>query len=278
MSLTSFLKSSADVRERLKSDFLMPPLGNTRELLAPPLSKGSLVGNAFDYLLRFYIERLNPKAIASEWIAEKAALCDIEFDDCTVCLPDIVTEARENHAAYLKTGEIGDKLLRSVLCLGQLEVVHRRGLLHGGDDSYFRTIGTIDPNDVQDLRRLISLVQPEMFRTTKACLLNPGFGRAASELVGGADCDLVIDDALIDIKTVKEFELKREYFNQLIGYYVLSKIGGIQKAPKGHQIKKLGIYFARHGHLWLFDVSAIIQEKQLSDFIGWFKKRAIQGV
>jgi len=39
----------------------MPPLDRARELLAPPLSRDyGLVGTAFDYLLRFYIQRLNP--------------------------------------------------------------------------------------------------------------------------------------------------------------------------------------------------------------------------
>ena len=83
-----------------------------------------------------------------------------------------------------------------------------------------------------------------MFKTESLCILNPIFGRA-SGLVGGADCDLVIDDTLIDIKTTKYLALKREYFNQLIGYYVLSKIDQIQGAPRGYAIRRLGIYFSR---------------------------------
>ena len=278
MSLTSFLRNSADVRERFKAEFPMPPLGTTKELLAPPGGGNpSLVGTAFDYLLRFYIERPNPHSIAGEWIAERAALCDIEFDGCSVALPDIVAKAKKAYRAYLKTGQISDELLRSALCLGQLDVIYRRGLLYGDDDSYFKSVGTIDPKDVQDLRRLISLVRPKMFKASRTSLLNPNFGRA-SELVEGADCDLVIDDTIIEIKTVKDFEVKQEYFNQLMGYYVLFSIGGINGAPKGHQIKRSGIYFSRHGHLWLFDVSAAIKEKELPSFIRWFKKRARQGV
>jgi hypothetical protein len=58
---------------------------------------------------------------------------------------------------------------------------------------------------------------------------------------------------------------------------ILSKIGGIDGAPKGHSIKKLGIYFSRHGHLWLFNVNTAIEGNSLSSFVGWFKKRARQG-
>jgi len=81
---------------------------------------------------------------------------------------------------------------------------------------------------------------------------------------------LVIDDALIEIKTTKDFKVRREYFDSTHRYYLLFRIGGISGC-KGHMIKKLGIYFSRHGHLWLFDVSAVIKEKRLSSFVGWLR-------
>ena len=105
--------------------------------------------------------------------------------------------------------------------------------------------------------------------------LNQTSGRA-SELVGGADFDLVVDDALIEIKTTKDFEVRREYFDQLVGYYILFRIGGINGLPKSHSIKRLGIYFSRHGYLWLFKVSDVVREKSFSKFVAWFKKRAKQ--
>ena len=59
MSLTSFLERK-DVRERFRQEFDMPRMKTKRELLAPPLSnRYSLVGTAFDYLARFYVERLD---------------------------------------------------------------------------------------------------------------------------------------------------------------------------------------------------------------------------
>jgi hypothetical protein len=123
------------------------------------------------------------------------------------------------------------------------------------------------------LQKLIALVQPEVFKAKTLCALNPKFGRA-SELVGGADCDLVIDEALIDIKTTKNFQLERGHLDQVIGYYVLSKIGGIQGAPKGHQINQVGIYFSRFGHLWLFNVHDVVKVERWPEFINWFKQRA----
>jgi len=272
MSLTSFLKLP-DVRERFKAEFIKPSLGKPRQLLAPPISKNcSLVGGAFDYLLRFYIHRLNQKCITREWVAETAVMSDMAGS-----LIWMITQAKKIHSDYLRGGKFDDRLLKTAICLAQLDVIYRKPLYFEdeNEDPYFKTIGKIAPKDVKDLRGLISVIPSELFANKKLCVLNPAFGRA-SELVGGADADLIIDDALIEIKTLGDFELERSYFDQLIGYYVLSRIGGITGASKNHPIKKLGIYYSRHGHLWLFKVSDIVKEKQFSKFIAWFKKRARQ--
>jgi hypothetical protein len=276
MSLTSLLKDSADMRERFRAEFLMPPfeLGGAKELLAPPLSKNySLIGTAFDYLLRFYIERLNPKSKTVKWIAKQVIFGDEDPDDffagsCPRKFRNILTKADNDYHRYLANGKIDDNLLRTVLCLAQIDVCCRRNV----DDLYLKTIGKTDRKDVKDLAQLIGLAQPKFFRAKKTCILNPTFGRA-SNLVGGADCDLIIDDALIEIKTTKDFKVRREYFDQLIGYYILYKIGGINGLPKGEPINRLGIYFSRYGCMWLFDVDTVIKEKQLPKFIRWFKSR-----
>src|SRR5258708_22192968 len=61
MSLTSFIESNATVRARLLSEFVKPHFRVKAELKAPPLTQSyGLTGTAFDYLLRFYVEKLNP--------------------------------------------------------------------------------------------------------------------------------------------------------------------------------------------------------------------------
>ena len=72
MSLTDFLKVK-DVRERFVREFPKPKFTLKKEILAPPRTKRyAWVGTAFDYLLRFYIKRLNPNAITTRWIAEQS--------------------------------------------------------------------------------------------------------------------------------------------------------------------------------------------------------------
>src|ERR1700722_2366024 len=217
MSLTAFLKQ-ADVRERFNAEFTKPPMDNESALLAPPLGKNnSVVGSAFDYLLRFYIERLNPKANTAGWIAE-------EIMNTRPLVPEyyqrLLDKARNHYDEYLLGGETNERLLRSVIHLANMEAEYR-----ASDSTNFPFAGFAGKKDIRDLRQLISLVHPKMFKAKGHCTLNPVFGRA-SNLVGGTDCDIVIDDAIIEIKTVKDCRIERSYFNQLIGYYVLSRIGG----------------------------------------------------
>ena len=70
MSLTSFIKIPK-VKLEFAKTFQFEPLTISGELKAPPQTKNySLVGTAFDYLLRFHIENLNANSITSPWVAE----------------------------------------------------------------------------------------------------------------------------------------------------------------------------------------------------------------
>jgi len=95
-------------------------------------------------------------------------------------------------------------------------------------------------------------------------------------LVGGADADLVLDDTLIEIKTTTYLHLQRVHFHQLLGYYVLSRIGGIDGFPPTRRLQALGVYYARFGQLYTFPIEGVIDERRLSVFIKWFKRRAQQ--
>ena len=63
MSLTSFLKNK-DVKERFQREFSTPDFNLKGELLAEPKTiHYSLVGTAFDYLMRFFLKKMSPKTI-----------------------------------------------------------------------------------------------------------------------------------------------------------------------------------------------------------------------
>jgi hypothetical protein len=74
MSLTSLLEDNTDVRERFRQEFTKPKFPAKNALVAPPLTANYVtVGTAFDYLLRFLIQHLNPHTSAKgHWVAEAA--------------------------------------------------------------------------------------------------------------------------------------------------------------------------------------------------------------
>lgn len=259
MSLTSFLKDK-DVKDAFKREFKKPRLKLQGELLAPPLTNHyGLVGTAFDYLLRFYIKRINPNAIEQHWVSEAslhllemAHLHDLlEIPEVSPVIQKLKEKITENPTLsdpivykkvkeiiqyskkvrdeFIKTGKMSSDLYKAVLLLAQVDVIYRAGVVD-------ENLGNVDEKDIEDLKNLISVAKPEYFKAKKICILNPTFG-IASQLVGGADCDLVIDDAIIDIKTTKKLDLTRNYFDQLIGYYILYKIGGIDGMPSNCEIK-----------------------------------------
>lgn len=105
------------------------------------------------------------------------------------------------------------------------------------------------------------------------CLLNPNFGEG-SRLVQGADADVLIDDTLIEIKTTKKLEFKREYFDQLMGYFILNQVSGIGSLSPKPQINKLAVYFSRFGYLYTFNVYDVVDWRTFPAFVDWFVNRA----
>jgi hypothetical protein len=267
MSLTSFL-TNPDVRARFRQEFPnAKSMSMKLDLLAPPISKRySMVGTAFDYLMRFYLQHLNPKAVTRRWVAEAAVELLAEHPPLFEKGKQIVFQAKKRLVPFLDTGHIADELIESSLLLAQLDPIFRAGRGH-------EVIGTIYPEDVKDLKNLLSIVKAELFTAHTLCLTNPTFGRA-SRLVGGADADLMIDDTLIDIKTRKEAQLKTEDIHQLLGYYALHELGGIGELTPKPPIQNLAIYFSRHGYLHRMEVSSFINPSTFPSFLQWFQERA----
>jgi hypothetical protein len=121
------------------------------------------------------------------------------------------------------------------------------------------------------LKGLISTVPFSNFTATNKCYFNPTFGEG-SMMVGGADADIIIDDTLYDFKVVKDLKLEREHLNQIIGYYVLSQIGGVNKNKNDKPIKNIGIYFARHGRILKFCIADFNTSDKILEFIDWFQQ------
>lgn len=313
MSLSSLIDGDKYLRNEIRDVFQLSEvrlkLEKTRPLLAPPKTTNSrLVGVAFDYLFRFYLERLNglPYDRENQWVAEKAK--NILFESCegtqienVECLEQESTKInqcsrRESMIAcglalryadsvllsayehslkiiekvkclrkeFAETGRLSRELIRQTLRMSYIDPVLRagRGVEYIGTDA--------DQLDIEDIEKQFSLIDSKLFKSQNRCLLNPTFDKG-SQLVGGADADLIIDDKLIDVKTTKKLELPLSDFCQIIGYLLLHRIGGTTSHSEKFTIEQLGIYYSRFGYLFLFDVKDLISDKSLDKFAKWFE-------
>lgn len=177
----------------------------------------------------------------------------------------VILEAKSRYSRFLKSGRFTTDLIKSAIFLARLD-----GKMRGGVPSERLDLNNVDEKDIADLRNLIKGVNWHDFKARQICLLNPTFGEA-SRLVGGADADIVIDDTLIEIKTTIKWDFKRDYFSQLIGYYCLYCIGGVDGLPKKRKIKNFAIYFSRQAYLHFLPINQCIDNQRFIEFFKWFK-------
>lgn len=289
MSLTSLLSSrnNQELRDKFQTEFLTPSFNLKAKLKAPPLTNNyRIVGTAFDYLLRFYLEHHNKDAFIQRdfwaadtgfqslskilWLNSKTEVevatgykRDKFFN--TKYLLTIITNQYEqtkvNYKIYVNNGVITDELICNTIFLAKLDVYYRAGIIDQNFDNY-------NPEDIKDIKSIISLVDNKNFQAKEKCYLNPTFG-AGSSLVGGADADLIIDNTLIDIKVTQNLKLDRNHINQVLGYYLLSLIGGVNSNPNDRPIENIGIYFARHGELWTIPLVEFGDKQKFESFKEW---------
>lgn len=271
MSLTSYLTdpNHQALKTKFKTEFPFPGFTHKDELIASPLTKNyGIIGTAFDYLLRFYLQFHNKDncIVNDEWVAYIGyeGIRNVWKKDKieTLKLSKRFSKAKKRHQLFLETGNLTDELISDTLFLAKLDLYVRSRLI--APDIFIE-----NKLDIEDLRNLYNGINSSVFATTEKCFLNPHFGDG-SALVRGADADIILGDTLIDVKVTKNLKIEREYFNQIIGYYILSLIGKINFEHSGKIIKNVGIYFARHGLLWKLPVSSLGNDKKIEDFKNWF--------
>lgn len=241
MSLTSFIRLP-DVRAKLGPLRPKTPRKISAPLKVEPRSnRHMLLGTAFDYLLRFELQRRAPHAVAERWIAEYAPE-NIEqgliksvvgkemvidegpdkfkiLDKVAELARATVDDAKAAVAAYLKIkapnhaqqAEVAGHAIR----LGKLDAVFRAWVL---DLSF----NEADPEDIQDLVDMLAIVPYHALLHPKLMRLNPDF-RETSHMVGGADTDLITGDLLVDFKTTIKSEIQADELDQLFGYFLLGQ-------------------------------------------------------
>jgi len=288
MSLTSVLsdKNNQELRDKLKTEFLRPAFSLKTEIKASPLTNNwGIVGTAFDYLMRFYLQHHNKNTFIQRdtWVADHSykTLTNqfstskqtevrtgfyrdkvFKTKDLLKIITDQYSQTKSNYSKFVADGQLTDDLIANTIYLAKLDAYFRAGIIDQNFDNH-------NPDDIKDLRAIISLVDNRHFTAKEKCYFNPTFGEG-SMLVGGADADLIIDNTLIDIKATKHLKLEREHLNQVLGYYILSLIGGVNDNPSDRPIENIGLYFARHGELWTIPLHQFGDKTKFEEFKDWF--------
>lgn len=296
MTLTGILKSKdfKDFRDLLTTNFPTPKFKSNESIKAEPRTKDyMLIGTAYDYLLRFNLEKLYKKKVfADKWAAESAlphfktksrgllvtdnSVFNLNREDLIKYfenrkkneeiqrkrVPEKFKECKDIYKQFIQS-KLKDKnrLFESTLFLARLDNVYRVGQSMKEHINFLPE----DSLNIDDLRQIESICDFKVFKPKKIILLNPTLGNNYI----GADADIIIDDTLIEIKVTKELRLTRPHFNQLIGYYLLYLISGV-KGHKDIKINNLGIYFARHNVLWTIKIDELGDKdlfKKVADFL-----------
>lgn len=228
----------------------------------------SLMGTAFDYLLRLYLKFENPNAREGEWVAFTGlSMLEhmIEKSDFVKCVRRYFYVV-DQYEKYQRNGRITDALLSGCVFLAQLDILRRTGRLF---DNHF---ALPQRAQLQELRSLIAVAKKCEFPVARVLDLNPSFGWG-SMVAGGADGDLRFDDMLIDIKTVKRAELSSKLFRQLVGYAMLSWIGSEARIGRVRKIRKVGVYWSRQGVLESWTLNSFASQEEWRVLYATFKKK-----
>lgn len=261
MSLTSIVKTK-EVRQKFSEILRYPEINRKIEIKAPPLTTNySIVGSAFDYLLRFFIESINSVEVSMDWIAHNSIelRADITSGEDLEISRKIIEKAEDECWKFITNKKMTRELAESCIQLGKLDIFYRSGVNID--------LKEVSIEDIQDIENLYSLIDIKHWNKNNKYILNPTFG-AGSIVVGGADADLINDDMLVEIKTVQKMDLFKESINQLIGYHILNEID--QRKSTGTRIKRIGIYYSRFGVLLEFDLNTLLtpqDEKYLAKWL-----------
>lgn len=272
MSITRLLVGNVSIKQlfatipNLKESFIGmggdAPFPSKPQIIVQRESRANpVIGHAYDYLLRAYVQRLNGahQERESDHLAASIAVNILDQKHIHDAYKGIV----ERRNAYIseRSGLTGD-VIRDAIVLGQMEQYYRSGV--GDIPALLHT----SYEDIHDLQALIEATQEhyQRFQATRGIVCNPYFGEAISALVDGADGDLIIDNTLIDIKTESDFRWKIGQSRQLIAYWILSCLSpGFTP-----EIKQLAIWNPRYCRLVSIETADICRAINMIEFMDAF--------
>lgn len=267
MSFTQLLMTNKEIKDlfatipNLKESFRTidgQPFPSKPPILVQSMGNSpSIVGTAYDYWLRAYVQRINK--VHQETCGDHLS--------ASIALELLGPEGTELHATYeaiirrrneyiAGTRDVAD--IRDCMILANLDHFYRSGYIHD------RGILHVDDSNAEDLLRLANATMEnrQLFIANQSLLCSPTFGEAVTRLVDGAEGDLILDDMLIDIKCESAFKWQIKHLRQLIGYWIMASLSPSFKP----EIRKLGVWNPRYQKLVYIEVKDICTALNMVEF------------
>jgi hypothetical protein len=206
------------------------------------------VGTAFDYALRWGLS-------GAGWAL--AAESDAELVD------RLVSGEKAMNKRQAKASLFGALSIMSTLRPGTITPAQAGACIALADfDAFYRGRGrgptrlTVQCDSTEELRALYAVVPWSKFKPRMRLVLNPTFG-IGSRAVGGADADLALDEAIVEVKTGRNAYYGQTVL-QLASYGLLARGFGISHTGAPVAITNLSIYEARLGALTTLAFHSIV--------------------
>jgi len=245
MTLTQFI-TDKDVRTAIDNAFPKPNKNITEEIKYEAKTKHySLIGQVFDYIARFWVERQSDTVSKKEWTASYGLdIVKQQIPSHAQNCEQAYENAVDEYDKYIKAGKFNQETAKASIDLARLTSAYR------GQLRPLNYIGEYDDGDIEDCLNLYDGLDKSNCLSCSDSVLNPSF-EEISKLVGNADADIIIDNKLIDIKTTKNGSFKIDYWRQLVGYAILVDLyNELHEDDNPYpDLNTLCIYYSRHSVL-----------------------------
>ncbi len=272
MSLTSIMKGGFSKVVVANIPIPKNQFKSSKDCVVCPRTKNySLIGTAFDYLLRSELKRMHPESVENGFIAENSILLVNRHIKLTGyfqsknaqigekelhAMVKAAKRYKEKRALFLAQGILMDDFIEATIRFARMDAIFRAGI-------YDDVEKEVDPLDIEDMKALYNLIPQEFKKPSDPMLLDPTFGEASMK-VSGADVDLIMGDSMIDIKTTKEMKLDEYLWSQIVGYLVLAD-EALNNEGILPNIENLGLYFSRYGYLWKIKASYVRENRNYEE-------------
>lgn len=250
--------------------------------------QSTLIWTAFDYLARFIITKYTFGYFSVDnLIAFKLSerLYEIIDEEVSGKLKKLMKNGEKTIKAYCKEQifsinnnifyyDLNKLYINRELAILSIKLARLDGIYRGGlsylDNALINLFNEESEIVIKEILSLCEVfiedfIDTDLINPRSKVVYNPTFDKA-SDIVGGADADIIIDGTLYDFKTTKNYGYMSKNVLQLMGYYILNKINQDEKGffkSKTYTINKIAFYKARFGEVEYFDISKLDKSKIL---------------